>query len=144
MSTKAEYSKTVFSSWQEGKIESGLVNYLTGYVLGKLTSKNSNIEHGAGILNSIMGSLKYESRYIYAEMQITSFTGDLNVNLWNKELVGIENAKYKTETLHIPIRFEERVIFDLTKEVIYNKVNIYREYPKEFNHPLIIGQTFKY
>ncbi|UOU98994.1 RHS repeat-associated core domain-containing protein [Chryseobacterium daecheongense] len=142
LNTKVEYSKTSFSDWQEGKIESGLVNYLTGYILGKLTSKNAMVEQGAGVINSIMGSLKYESRYVYAELKVTSFTGELNVNLWNKEIVDIKNAKYKTETLYVPIRFEERVLIDLTKEVIYNKVNIYKTYPKEFNRPLIIGKIF--
>lgn len=126
------------------KIESGLVNYLAGYVLGKLTRKNPYIGQGAGVINSIMGSLKYEFRYVYADVKITSFTGDVNVNILNKEIVGIENAKYKTEIPSIPIRFEERVIIDLTKEVIYNKVNIYKSYPKEYNYPLIIGKKLNY
>jgi len=66
------------------------------------------------------------------------------VNLWNGKIVDIQNAKYKTETLHVPIRLEERVILDLTKEVIYNSVINYREYPQEFNHPLNIGDNFNY
>jgi len=144
--TKREYFKTRFLPWQEGKIESGLVNYLAGYVLGKVTSKNPYVEQGAGVINSIMGSLKYESRFVYADVKITSFTGDVNVNVnvLNKEIVGIENAKYKTEIRSVPIRLEERVIIDLTKEVIYNKVNILKSYPQEYNYPLIIGKKLNY